>query len=463
MYRPRRTTNVGPTGSNPGLAIQRLVFGSRAREEDSPAVSQGSQAKKRRLSRSGGWAKENRTRIPLYSSDMAKSSIKRSGSRIAKRRYTKRSTKGRTRRPLSRARPTRKFRTRKSPARSYKRRSTGGRGGFAKRVLNVVTRQNQAINTYKTSRVDFFDLNQVDGSTARALVCYRNCKNYANGQAPGTALLMPTDDPHILTDIANNIDASKTTRYTRLAYKVSGKVTNMSNHAADVVHYRCRVRKDVPPVQVGSTLGTFQTIVQSGFLGNNNGLGNAAVDGVNQVQGASCTIPQAYSLFENVQFVKHFKITKVKTHHMEPASSFKLFYKLSKPRVVKHNDYTNLTNAYLQELYGGQYFSVFVIRGVLGYDKSLAANLQLGYTGADIAYEQHIEVDYTWTVDGSKAFGMNQYTTGLARGHVPAPIVENFNQNVVVYNDGQAKFTTGSIGQTAWSTNPDPIVEDGDQ
>lgn len=208
------------------------------------------------------------------------------------------------------------------------------------------------------------------------------------------------------------------------SWKVSGRFTNLETGPIELIHYRCRARRDFSATGAASSL---QDTVVNGFV-DTNPLSNPYTG----VTAQTLSTTYGATPFMNPRFTASVQVLRSKTYQLAPGRSIKLGYSLNKPRLWKNEDFNfglapdgDGSSLTARAILKGQHFSVFCLRGTFATNSANNAGYRTGVGNASVGIIYHHEIHYaTITPQVMQASAMNALP-GFAFGGAayPLPIV----------------------------------------
>lgn len=209
------------------------------------------------------------------------------------------------------------------------------------------------------------------------------------------------------------------------SWKVTGRFTNLETGPVELIHYRCRARRDFSATGAASSI---QDTVVNGFLDTSQ----LSVNPITGVTGQALSTTYGATPFMNPRFTSTVQVLRSKTYTLAPGRSIKLGYSLNKPRLWKNEDFNfglapdgDGSSLTARAILKGQHFSVFCLRGTFATNSANNAGYRTGVGNASVGVIYHHEIHYaTISPQVMQASAMNALP-GFAFGGAayPLPIV----------------------------------------
>lgn len=246
------------------------------------------------------------------------------------------------------------------------------------------------------------------------------------------------------------------TKMLRKSWESRYKITNVATAPVEVWEYRCQARRDMN-IQPSAILGLAwnSTIAAA--------VGSTTVPAALPTGQLGPTTLGATPFMCN-QFVRNYKIVKVRKRTIMPAKWWTLRYANRKPRIYSYKDTgdgddNNATTA-TRVMLKGQRFSLMVANGTCATFSAATAGNRIGVSNVYIAIDQRVKVHYAMFGDSATTATGGVFVAGFAANdgpQIPLPQV----QNQPLYSIGTVTTANGTVQPMVTAATAPPGIAAG--
>lgn len=259
--------------------------------------------------------------------------------------------------------------------------------------------------------------------------------------------------------IADRTTLYNTTKMLVNKYRTQMRVKNITSGEVELVHYRCRLMKDLS--STSSTQGSIQSLIV-----NTAALGAFATSTTN-IKTPMVSTDYSCRPFDIPNLCKFVHIKSSKSYFLKPNQARVFSYTRSKPKLVNWLDYQFPTSAsstngapdatgataVAREMVKGATFSIFVLRGTVATDSAANTNFKYGIGNADVLVQAKAEIDYQVVAPNYQTSALYQGIQGYSSGACGYPLPLTGVYQVI----DTVNTTTGA--RVPITTNPDVIPD----
>lgn len=246
------------------------------------------------------------------------------------------------------------------------------------------------------------------------------------------------------------------TKMLRKSWESRYKLTNVATAPVEVWEYRCQARRDMT-VQPSSVLGlAWNTTIAAG-------VGSTTVPAALPTGQLGPTTLGATPFMCN-QFVRNYKIVKVKKRTIMPAKWWSIKYSARKPRIYSYKDTgdgdDNSATTANRVMLRGQRFSLFVANGTCATYSAADVGKRIGVSNVYIAIDQRVKVHYAMFGDSATTATGGVFLSGFSSTdgpQIPLPQV----QNQPLYSIGTVTTTNGTVQPMVAAAGAPPTIAGG--
>lgn len=211
-------------------------------------------------------------------------------------------------------------------------------------------------------------------------------------------------------------------------YRTQMRVKNITSGEVELVHYRCRLMKDLS--STSSTQGSIQSLI------TNTAAATAFGSATTNVKTPILSTDYSCRPFDIPNLCKFVHIKSSKSYFLKPNQARVFSYTRSKPKLVNWLDYQFPTSAsstngapdatgataVAREMVKGATFSIFVLRGTVATDSAANTNFKYGIGNADVLVQAKAEIDYQVVAPNYQTSALYQGIQGYSSGACGYPL-----------------------------------------
>lgn len=212
-------------------------------------------------------------------------------------------------------------------------------------------------------------------------------------------------------------------------YSSRMRLKNVTSGEVELIHYRCRLRKDL-----GAQNSTASSL--AALIANQNAA--APLPATTGVKLPPVSTDYGTRPFDLPSLVKFVHIKSSKCYFLKPNAAISLKVTRRKPKLVNWLDYALPTSASStqgspdtdgstpvgRQALKGATFSLFILRGTVASNSAASAGFRVGVGNADILVQACIEIDYQVVAPNVQTAAMYQGLQGFSTGagYYPLPL-----------------------------------------